>query len=183
MQAVRVIPFVVLSFREETAEIKEGEYLKVKDCMTCEVVSLSRSTPLAQIMKIFKDSNFHVLPVVENKVLVGVVTFEDILKVFQPYSSDLVQMMKANPLMEITDEEEILDADLSSEMGILVVADDLLSMEFITISGDENITKAYSEMKLHNTERLLVTEADNLKGIITLFDIILVLFREKGVIK
>jgi len=158
--------------------------LRVKDCMTTEVVTLKRSTPLVRIMKTFKKNNFHVLPVVENNdVLVGVVTFEDILKVFQPYSSNLVQMLKANPFLELTDEEEILEADLSSEMGILAVADDLMSQEFLTISGDENITKAYSEMKVNNTERLLVTENDKLVGIITLFDIILILFKEKGVIE
>ncbi len=158
--------------------------MKVKDCMTTEVVTLKRSTPLVRIMETFKKNNFHILPVVENNnVLAGVVTFEDILKVFQPYSSNLIQMLKANPFLELTDEEEILEADLSSEMSILVVADDLMSQEFLTISGDENVAKAYSEMKVNNTERLLVTENDKLVGIITLFDIILTLFKEKGVIE
>jgi CBS domain-containing protein len=152
--------------------------------MTTKVITLKRSTPLTHIMETFEKNNFHVLPVIKDDgTVVGVVTFEDILKVFQPYSSELVQLLKANPLMEITDEEESLEADLSSELGILVVADDLMSYKFFTISSEESITKAYSEMKLHNTECLLVTENDKLIGIITLFDIILAIFRQKDVIK
>ncbi|MFH1856209.1 MAG: CBS domain-containing protein [Candidatus Omnitrophota bacterium] len=157
--------------------------MKIKDCMTTKAVTLKRATPLSKVMEIFRDTNFHLLPVVEDgNVLAGVVTFEDILKVFQPYSSDLAQLLKANPFLEISDQEELLEADLSPELGILIVVDDLMAKEFLVISPDENITKAYTEMKLHNTGILLVTEGGRLSGIITLFDIILALFKEKGVI-
>ena len=60
--------------------------MKVKDCMTHEVVSVKRSTTLAELIQLFKKYNFHTLPVIEeNNLLVGIVTFEDILKVFQEF--------------------------------------------------------------------------------------------------
>jgi CBS domain-containing protein len=37
-------------------------------------------------------------------------------------------------------------------------------------------------MKLHDVNRLLVTEDDDLVGIITLFDLIYRLFEEKGIV-
>lgn len=157
--------------------------MKVKDCMSKGVVSVKRGTPLREIINIFKDKNFHTLPVIgENSILIGIVNFEDILKVFEPYSSDLQEMLKAIPFIDSPEEERLLETDISSEMGILIVADDIMSTEMVTINPEEDISRAYSLMKLHKTDRLLVTENDNLIGIITLFDIILYLFKDKGVI-
>ena len=38
--------------------------LKVKDCITREVITANRGTPLKDIIKFFKENNFHILPVV-----------------------------------------------------------------------------------------------------------------------
>lgn len=157
--------------------------MKVKDCMTKDVVSVKRGTPLKEIIRIFKDKNFHTLPVIEHEdYLVGVVSFEDILKVFEPYSSDLQEMLKAIPFLDVPQEQKLLETDISSEMGILVVADDIMSTKFVTVDPEEDISRAYTSMKLHETGRLLVIENDKLIGIIGLFDIILYLFKDKGVI-
>jgi CBS domain-containing protein len=157
--------------------------LKVRDCMTTEVATVRRETSLREIIKLFENKNYHALPVVDKyERLIGIVTFEDTLKVFQPYSQDLHQMLKTIPFIE-TPQEKILEADISPEMSLLVVADDILSTEIITISPDEDASRAYSLMRLHETDRLLVTEEDNLIGIITLFDLIYHLFKEKGIVQ
>ncbi|GAF74078.1 unnamed protein product, partial [marine sediment metagenome] len=97
--------------------------MKVKDCMTKEVVTVKRSTNLSQLIEIFRKYSFHTLPVVEtNNKIVGIVTFEDLLRVFQPYSRDLARMLETVPFVE-KEEEDILLADISSEMGILVIVD------------------------------------------------------------
>ncbi len=152
--------------------------------MTKEVVTLKRETPLREIIKLFENKNYHALPVVDKyKRLIGMVSFEDILKVFQPYSQDLHQMLNAIPFIERPKEAKILDADISPEMGILVVADDILSTELVTIGPEEDISRAYSLMKLHKRQRLFVTKEDgSLVGIITLFDIIFHLFKDKEII-
>ena len=159
--------------------------MKVKDCMTKEVVTVKRSTNLSQLIKAFQKYNFHTLPVVEkDNHLVGVVNFEDILKVFQPYSVELSTMLKTIPFLDMeSKEEDFLSPDISSEMGILVVVDDIMDTHVATIGPELNINQARTQMKLHNTLRLPVLEEEKLVGMISLFDIILTVFRERGVIK
>ncbi|MBL7091790.1 MAG: CBS domain-containing protein [Candidatus Omnitrophica bacterium] len=159
--------------------------MKVKDCMTKEVVTVKRSTTLSQLIKTFQKYNFHTLPVVEaDNALVGIINFEDILKVFQPYSEDLSKMLMTVPFLEMEPkEEDFLGADISSEMGILVVVDDIMNTHFVTAEPEIDINKARSLMKLHSIARLPVVEEGKLAGMISLFDIILAVFRERGVIK
>ncbi len=159
--------------------------MKVSDCMTKEVVTVKRSTSLSQLIKTFQKYNFHILPVVEaGDQLVGTINFEDILKVFQPYNIDLSTMLKTIPFLEMeSKEEDFLAADISSEMGILVVVDDIMNTHFATIDAETDINQARAQMKLHNTTLLPVAKEGKLVGVISLFDIILAVFRERGVIK
>ena len=158
--------------------------MKVKDCMTKEVVTVKRSTNLSQLIEIFRKHSFHTLPVVEaNNKIVGIVTFEDLLKVFQPYSRDLAQMLERVPFVE-KEEEDILFADISSEMGMLVIVDELINTHFVTVTEEVLVKEARRLMKLHDSPRLLVVKnGDKLTGIISLFDIILAIFKQKGIIK
>lgn len=158
--------------------------MKVKDCMTKDVITVKRSTALTELIEIFRKCNFHTLPVVEegNKI-VGIVTFEDILKVFQPYSQQMVKMLETIPFVEKMEEEDILLADISSGMGVLVVVDDFMNTSFVTINQGASIKEARSLMRLHNIEILPVVKNGTLVGIVTLFDIILSVFKQKGVIR
>jgi len=170
--------------------MKEGntqdkKNLKIRDCMTEDVLVVSRETPLKRIIQLLKEHNFHVLPVVEkNSKLVGIVTIDNILNLFQPYSSSLGQLLKANPLLDDAIEpEDILLIDVSPELGKLVVASDIMSENSPTISPEESIEEAYTTMRLRNTDKLLVIDEDKkLLGIVTLFDIILALFKKRGVV-
>ncbi len=159
--------------------------MQVKDCMTKEVITVKRSTSLSQLIKTFQKYNFHTLPVIEaDKQLVGTINFEDILKLFQPYSVELTTMLKTIPFLEMeSKEEDFLAADISSEMGILVVVDDIMNTHFETAQPQMDINKARSLMKLHNVTHIPVAEEGKLAGMISLFDIILAVFRERGVIK
>ncbi len=158
--------------------------MKVKHCMTKEVVTVKRSTNLSQLIEIFRKHSFHTLPVVEtNNKIVGIVTFEDLLKVFQPYSQDLAQMLERVPFVE-REEEDILFVDISSEMGMLVIVDDLINTHFVTVTEEESVKEARRLMKLHDSPRILVVkDEDKLTGIVSLFDIILAIFKQKGIIK
>ena len=159
--------------------------MKVKDCMTKKVVTVKRSTTLSELIELFRKHNFHTLPVVgdDNKIT-GIVTFEDILKVFQPYSQEVARMLEATPFAERIEEKDILLVDISSEMGMLVIVDDLVNTRFITISQDASIEEARALMKLHQLSQIpVVNNEEVLEGIISLFDIILAVFREKGIVK
>ena len=152
--------------------------------MTIDMVTVKRSTPLNKIIQLFRDYNFHTLPVVEDgNRLMGVITLEEILAVFQPHSSDLTRMLKTIPFLEPSKEEDLLLTDISSEMGILVVADEVMTHKFVTIGPEASVGEAYSSMRLHKVNILLVTEEEKLIGVISRFDIILSLFKGKGVIE
>lgn len=160
-----------------------NEELKVKDSMTTDVITVRRSMTLKEIIKLFKEYNHHILPVIDNdNKLVGLITLDDILNIFQPYSSNLAQMLEANPLIDYAYETDVLSVDISPDLGTLVVADDIMSTKLPTIDPEATIMKAYTTMRLENTEKLLVVKEKKLVGILALFDIILALFREKGVI-
>lgn len=159
--------------------------MKVKDCMTKEVVTVKRSTSLSQLIRTFQKYNFHTLPVVEKEnSLAGIINFEDVLKVLQPYSVELSTLLNTIPFLDMeSKEEDFLEADISSEMGILVVVDDIMNTNYVTVGPETDINKARSVMKLNNTARLPVVEEGKLLGMISLFDIILAVFKEKGVIE
>lgn len=157
--------------------------MKISECMSKTVVSVSRGTPLSVIIKTFKDKNHHVLPVLdpEGKV-VGMLNFEDVLKVFEPIDSETKQMLKSIPFIEVDSEQQLSTADLSPEMGMLVVADDIMSSKVVTVDPEVDINDAYNQMKMHDIQRIFVVKDEKLVGIVCLFDIILALFKESGVI-
>lgn len=159
--------------------------MKVRECMTEKVITVKRATSLSQLIKAFQKYNFHTFPVIEaDNSLVGIVNFEDILKVFQPYNEDLSKMLKTIPFLEMeVNEEDFLGADISSEMGILVVVDDIMSTSFTSIDMEMDINQARTEMKVNNIARLPVAQEGKLVGMLSLFDIILAVFRERGVIE
>lgn len=159
--------------------------MKVKDCMIKEVMTVKRSTTLAQLIETFRKYNYHTLPVAEeNNRLVGLITFEDIMKVFQPYSSDLARMLKTVPFLFPGEEkeEDLLAMDISADLGVLVVVDDIMNTQFVTIDEEASIAQARSLMKLHGLNRLSVVRDGRLVGIISLFDIILAVFKERGIV-
>lgn len=157
--------------------------LKVKDCLTRKVITAKRGTPLKDIIKLFEENNFHILPVVDdNNKLVGKIMLDEITSVFQPHSAEINQLLKTIPFIDTIPEQDIDIDYITPEIGILVVADEIMSKEYFTIGQDDSIAKAFSIMKVNNTKLLMVTENEKLIGVIGMFDIIFALFREKGVI-
>ena len=156
--------------------------MKVLDCMSKNVVSVSRGTPLSEIIKTFRDKNHHLLPVLDDGKIVGMLDFEDVLKVFEPIDSETKQMLKSIPFIDEVSEQELSTADLSPEMGFLVVADDIMSSKIVTVNPEDDINHAYNQMKVHDIQRVFVVEDERLVGIVCLFDLILALFKESGVI-
>ncbi len=159
--------------------------MQVKDYMSREVITVKRSTTLAGLIEIFRKSNFHTIPVVDDQDrLLGIASFEDTLNAFKPYSSDLAQMLKTVPFLGAEErEEELLLADISGEIGVLMVVDDFMTTQIISVKEETPIIEVRSLMKLHHITKLPVVKDGYLVGIISLFDIILAIFREKGVIQ
>lgn len=156
----------------------------VKDVMKQDVITVKESTTLRELMAIFQKYTFHTLPVVkEDNKLVGVVALEDILKIFEPSPSHIMEMLRRSPFRDEFEEVNLLEVDIPSEMGVLCVVEDLMRTNVVTINEEATTIEARSLMKLHRLKRLPVVDKDGyLLGIISLFDIIIAVFKEKGVL-
>ncbi len=155
--------------------------MKIKEIMNRDIIKVKRSTNLSDLIKFFK--NFHtfpLVPVVENgNRLAGVVSFKNLIEVFQPQGPEI---LKTVPFIDAP-QEDILNADISPEMGFLIIVDDIMETDFLSVQEEENIEDAYNSMKLHSQEQIAVIDREgNLTGIIGLFDIILGIFKDKGIV-
>ena len=156
--------------------------MQVKEVMSKEVITVKRSTTLKQLLEIF--AKFHIFPLVpvieEDNRLVGVVSFRNLINVFQLHQPDI---LKTVPFLD-EQEEDIFKIELTEEVGSLVVAEDIMETNFITIQEDGSLEEAYKLMKLHLKEEFpVVDRAGKLVGMIGIFDIVRHVFRQKGVIK
>ncbi|MFA5355932.1 MAG: CBS domain-containing protein [Candidatus Omnitrophota bacterium] len=156
--------------------------MQVKEIMSKEVISVKRSTKLKELLEIFK--NFHIFPLVpvieENRRLVGVVSFRNIIDTFQSYRPNVLKLI---PFLD-EEEQDIFKMDINEDMGNLVAVEDIMEHEYISIREDVSLEEAYNLMKLHLKEELpVIDKAGRLAGRIGIFDIIGVVFREKGIIK
>ncbi len=90
-------------------------------------------------------------------------------------------MLKTTHLSD-REEEDILEIDLPEARGRTVKVSDIMNNNVVTIGEDETIADARRIMTLHRIERVPVTANETLIGFITLFDIIVALFRERNII-
>ncbi|MHC4183234.1 MAG: CBS domain-containing protein [Planctomycetota bacterium] len=154
----------------------------VKDVMSKDVITVTRDETLADLIAKLRKYNFHTLPVIdEKKEILGIVNSEDIMKVFLPHNPVLEKLLKSTHLYNV-EEEDILEADLPEDLGTSVKVSDIMNIHVITIGDDKTISDARTLMKLHNTQRIPVTKDSILVGFITLFDIIIALFKERDII-
>ncbi len=162
----------------------ERKDMLVEEVMKREVVTVKRYTTLRELIGIFGKFTFHTLPVIEkDNKLVGVVDLEDILKIFEPYPSHILEMLERVPFLDEYGERSLLEVDIPSEMGALCVVEDLMNTNVVTASEEMTSFEARSLMKLHKLRRLPVTDKEgHLVGIISLFDIILAVFKRKGIL-
>ena len=156
--------------------------MKVSEVMNQKIIAVNRSTSLAELIELFR--HFHSFPLVpvvdEQHSLIGVVYFRQLIETFRASSHDILKTIA------FVDEhhQEIFDLDITPEIGELCIVDDLMQTKFVTINQDSPIEESYRLMQLHQKTQLPVVDAENkLVGIIGEFDILLALFREKGVIK
>ena len=154
----------------------------IKDVMSKEVITIGEDENLVQLIAKFRKYNYHTLPVIdESKKILGVISSEDIMKVCLPHNPVLGNLLKSTHLYD-TEEEDILEMDLPEELGTTVKVSDIMDVNVVTIEDSETIADARKQMKLHNIQRVPVTRNRELVGFITLFDIIIALFKERNII-
>ncbi|MDI6851547.1 MAG: CBS domain-containing protein [bacterium] len=153
----------------------------VKDIMNKDVIYVGEYTTLRELL--IKFDNFHTFPLVpvvdEDKKLVGLVRLRNLIDVFFPYNRELLRI---SPFVDEVWDENIFKVEIGPELGILVVMADIMDEDFAVIKGDEEIEKAYEQLKIHKSEQMPVVDGEGrLQGIIGLFDIVRYLFKQKGI--
>ncbi|MCK4993829.1 MAG: CBS domain-containing protein [Candidatus Omnitrophica bacterium] len=157
--------------------------MQVKNNMQTNLISVTRGTTLSQLLDLF--SSFHSFPVVpvvdDDNILLGIVHIQSFFEIFKPHHHDLLMR---NPLSMISREPtNIFDVDIEEGMGLLVIVADIMDTKMVKVEQDEDIKKAYDLMQLHNREAIPVVDKDKkLVGIISVFDVVMKIFKEKGLV-
>ncbi|OPX17535.1 hypothetical protein BXT86_06020 [candidate division WOR-3 bacterium 4484_100] len=154
---------------------------KVGDIVNKKVITVQRFTSLRSILKTFK--KFHTLPLIpvidENGILIGIISLKNLIDIFKPAEPEI---LKTIPFL---DERpiEISEVELSPEMGHLIVAEDIMVTKFLAVNEDVAVEEAFRLMRLHNRDQLpVINKEKKFVGFIGLFDVILKIFKEKGII-
>ena len=145
---------------------------KVKDFMTKEVVTVSRPTPILEVMKIFSEHHYGGLPVVdEENRLLGIVTKKELLMMFIPDYFDLL-----GDLSYIED-FGLLKAEALPELNQLLVIDDVMIRKPVTATENMPLLAAASVMAHRHLNILPVVRDDKVVGIISQMDICRAVYR------
>lgn len=155
--------------------------MQVKEIMSKEVISVKCSMKLKELLEIFK--GFHIFPLVpvveDNNRLIGVVSFRNILDVFQSSHPDVLKLV---PFLD-EEEENIFKMDIFEDVGELVVVQDIMDQEYIAVREDTLLEEVYKIMEVHLKEEIpVIDRLGRLVGRVGIFDIIKFLFKQKGII-
>jgi acetoin utilization protein AcuB len=158
--------------------------MRVKDVMHTDVKTVTPSLNIVELMKLFREYHFHRFPVIdEDNHMLGTVNIESVLTIFKPHRKNLTRLLRASPSLKVEEEDmDILDVSVTPEWAHLTLVADIMETNFIPIEPDKTISEACSLMQLHNNQGLPVIDNDSLVGVITLFDIIYAVLREREVI-
>jgi len=129
-----------------------------------------------------QETSHHLFPVVDDEEnLLGMVNYNDILNIFRPFSRSVSEIVKRMPFVDSMDDED-LNLELSPEMGILILVDDIINRKFISVKENTTVKEARRLMRLHKLEFLPVVADKRLVGVISTLDILVYVFREHEVI-
>jgi CBS domain-containing protein len=127
--------------------------------------------------------NQHMFPVVDDdNNLLGIVNYRGICSIFRPFSRSISEIVKRMPFVENTDDED-MNLELSPEMGVLILVDDIINTNYVSVKEDAKIKEARRLMRLHNIELLPVVSEKKLVGMLSLLDLFIYIFKEHDIIK
>ncbi len=154
--------------------------MRVIEAVKTDIIKVKRSLTLRGLLDMFKD--FHttpLIPVVDtHNHLIGVVYPENLLDLLRPAQAKLFRNI---PFMEM--DEDAFDLEPIPSMGELIIVDDIMDTNFISIKDGDSLEEAYKVMRLNKKERLPVVDTEErIVGIVGIFDIIWRMFKEKEVV-
>lgn len=159
------------------------EKLSVASIMRRDAPTVKPSTTLQQLIEFMRKTNQYMLPVVDDdNNLLGIVNYRGILNIFRPFSRSVSEIVERMPFVEKNDDED-LNLQLSPEMGALILVDDIVNTNYVSIQEDKNIREARRLMRLHNIETIPVVSDKKLVGVLSLLDILVYIFKEHDILE
>jgi CBS domain-containing protein len=149
--------------------------------MFSKVITVQRSTTLKQLIEYFATFHtFPIVPVVEaDKTLVGVISLQNLINILKPVEP---KTLKAIPFL---DEKPVIipEVEITPEISQLIVADDIMDTDFTVVEEDMTDEEALRLIRLHNREQVPVVDKNmKFKGIIGIFDIVIRIFTDRGIL-
>lgn len=138
---------------------------KVKDYMDKDIPIVDKKTNLSEILKIFSNSTYNIIPVVdENSILCGIVCIEDILENLILSKKD-VDLLEKFPFFADAFSEIVTTIECVSS---LLVAEDVMNKNVIKIDENSSVMKALVLMRKNKINRIVVVnEKDQPVGFMT----------------
>jgi CBS domain-containing protein len=159
------------------------EKLSVASIMRRDAPTVRPSTTLQQLIEFMRKTNHYMLPVVDDdNNLLGIVNYRGILNIFRPFSKSVSEIVERMPFVEKNDDED-LNLQLSPEMGALILVDDIVNTNYVSIQEDKTIREARRLMRLHNIETIPVVSDKKLVGVLSLLDILVYIFKEHDILE
>lgn len=133
----------------------------ISTIMTTDLITVSSFDPLSVVKKIFDDNRIHHLPVIRAKKLIGIISKADLLFFMRSWNNKNYQ--------------EIFEGVRFSHY----TAENLMTTSIAKLNPNENIlaaVKVFEENLFHAIP--IVNEEDELKGLVTTYDLIKALAKE-----
>lgn len=128
--------------------------VNVRDIMTDSVITIEEGKTLEDAMKLMIETGVRRLPVTYGREVSGIIAWRQIIDLIGTH--EIFRLIKSKTI---------------SEFKSLLVRD-VMRKDVVTISPDADIGEAVTKMLERNVGSLLVTEGNELKGIVTEKDII-----------
>ena len=155
----------------------------VREIMKKNVITVSENDNLDQLTAKFLRHNFHTLPVIDkNNKILGIVSYEDLMKIFHTHDYALQELKKSTRLHK-TNNNGFLEYGLQKNLGSTVMVSDIMDTDVIAVKENATLIEVRTLMKRSGVSQMPVIKDDTLVGFITLFDIIIALFKVMDIIK
>ena len=159
------------------------EKLSVASVMRRDAPTVKPSTTLQQLIEFMRKTNHYMPPVVDDdNNLLGIVNYRGILNIFRPFSRLVSEIVERMPFVEKNDDED-LNLELSPEMGALILVDDIVNTNYVSIQEVKTVREARRLMRLHNIETIPVVSDKKLVGVLSLLDILVYIFKEHDILE
>lgn len=132
----------------------------VSSIMTTDLITVNPKDNLKVVKEIFEGRRIHHLPVVRHKKIVGLIS-----------KTDLLHFLKgANPEKEMARNERLLEE---------FVAEDIMTTGLAKLESDDRINVALEVFKENLFHAIPIVDGEELKGIVTTYDVISALSEDK----